>query len=207
MLKSVEKAGKTVEEAVGLALEDLGVDKESVDIEIVDEGNKGLFGLIGSKQARVKVTVKQNSNNVTVEKFLKDVFKEMELTVNIEIQDEGKDMNINLKGDNMGILIGRRGETLDSLQYLASIVANKGQENFKRVVIDTENYRKKREETLIRLANKVAERVVRFKKSVTLEPMNPYERRIIHSALQQNKQIETYSVGDEPNRKVVIAMR
>ncbi len=207
MLKYVEKTGKTVEEAIGLALEDLGADKESVDIEVVDEGNKGLFGLIGSKQARVKVTVKQNCNNVAVEKFLKDIFKEMEINVDIVINEEGKDMDINLKGDNMGILIGRRGETLDALQYLASIVANKGQENYKKVVIDTENYRRKREETLIRLANKVAERVVRFKKSVSLEPMNPYERRIIHSALQQNKQIETYSVGDEPNRKVVIAMR
>ena len=206
MEKIIEKSGKTVDEAVNLAIEELKVDKDSVDIEVIDEGNKGLFGLIGSKQAKVKVTLKKDKAN-KVKKFMKDIFREMELDVDIDIKEDAKDMEIDLKGDNMGMLIGRRGETLDALQYLVSIVANKGNENFKRILIDTENYRKKREETLIRLANRVAERVERFKKSVTLEPMNPYERRIIHATLQQNKRIETYSLGDEPNRKVVIALK
>lgn len=206
MERFTEKTARTIEEAVSMAIEELNVDKEDVEIEVVEEGNKGLFGLIGSKQARVRVTVKQSPNG-RIEKFLKDIFKEMDLNIDIDVKESQKSIEINLIGDSMGVLIGRRGETLDALQYLASIVANRGNETYKRVIIDTENYRKKREETLEKLAHKVADRVVKFKKSVTLEPMNPYERRIIHSALQQNKNIETYSVGEEPNRKVVIALK
>ncbi len=206
MSMSVEKIGRTIEEAVSLALEELKTEKSNVNIEVIDEGNKGLFGLLGSKQARVKVTVK-NSTNSRIEKFLKDIFSEMELEVDIKITETAEKVMVELSGENMGILIGRRGETLDALQYLASVVANKGGEGYKKVMVDTENYRQKREETLVRLAHRVADRVIRYNKSVTLEPMNPYERRIIHSALQDNKSIETYSVGEEPNRKVVIALR
>ncbi len=206
MSMSVEKIGKTIDEAVSLALEELKVEKKDVNIEVIDEGNKGLFGLLGSKQARVKVTVK-NGTNSRIEKFLKDIFSEMDLEVEISITETQDKIMINLAGENMGILIGRRGETLDALQYLVSVLVNKGGEGYKKVIIDTENYRQKREETLVRLAHRVADRVIKYNKSVTLEPMNPYERRIIHSALQENKRIETYSVGEEPNRKVVIAMR
>ena len=207
MLRTVEKTGKSVEDAVSLAIEELKLDKDSVDIEILDEGNKGLFGIIGSKLARVKVSEKENNKNSTVQRFMKDIFSVMDLNVEIDLKEEDNDIYVDLKGENMGILIGRRGETLDALQYIVNIVANKENDDYKKVIIDIENYRKKREETLVRLANKVAERVVRLRKSVTLEPMSPYERRIIHSSLQQNRKILTYSVGDEPNRKVVIALK
>jgi spoIIIJ-associated protein len=207
MTKTVETTAKTIEEAISMALAELKEEKESVDIEIIEEGNKGLFGLIGSKQARVKVSLKTKDGNNRIEKFLQDLFNKMDMKVEIEIKEETENIQVNLKGDNMGILIGRRGETLDALQYLTSIVANKGKDDYKKVIMDTENYRRKREEALINLANNVAERVIRLRKSVTLEPMNPYERRIIHSALQQNNKIETYSVGEEPNRKVVIAIK
>lgn len=206
MAKSVEITGKTLEEAVSMAAGELNVEKEKLDIEVIEEGNKGLFGLIGSKQARIKATVKQHEGS-KVERFLKNIFEEMDLKVDIDIEEDEKDLRVNLKGNNMGILIGRRGETLDALQYLTSIVANREEESYKRVIVDTEDYRKKREETLVRLAQKVADRVVRYNKSVTLEPMNPYERRIIHSTLQDNDKVETHSVGEEPNRKVVIALK
>lgn len=207
MTKTVETTAKTIEEAISIALTELNEQKDNVDIEIVDEGNKGLFGLIGSKQARVIAKVKKKDDNQRIEKFLINLFSDMNLKVDIEISEDNENININLKGEKMGILIGRRGETLDSLQYIVSIIANRGRQDYKKVIIDTENYRKKREEALVNLANKIAERVIRLRRSVTLEPMNPYERRIIHSALQQNNKIETYSVGDEPNRKVVIAVR
>lgn len=206
MGKSIEKTAKTVEEAVALALEELNAKKDNVDIEIIDEGTKGIFGL-GSKEAKVKVEVKDKKEKSLVKDFLKKVFEKMDMDVDVLMAETEDSININLEGENMGLLIGRRGETLDALQYLVGIVANKGQESYKKVILDTENYRQKREETLVKLANKIAERVVSLKKSVTLEPMNPYERRIIHSTLQENKNIETYSVGEEPNRKVVIALK
>lgn len=206
MENSIEKTGRTIDEAITIAIEELKVKREEVDIEIIDEGNKGLFGLLGSKQAKVKVSIKKKENS-KVKKFLSDIFKEMELEVDIIIHETDDEINIDLQGRNMGVIIGRRGETLDALQYLTGIVANKGNPAYKKVLLDTESYRKKREETLVKLANRIADRVINMKKSITLEPMNPYERRIIHSTLQDNKKIETYSVGDEPNRKVVIALR
>jgi spoIIIJ-associated protein len=130
----------------------------------------------------------------------------MNLSVKMQFKEKNNSLNILLEGDTMGILIGRRGETLDSLQYLTRLVVNKGDKEYIRVFIDTENYRKKREETLVRLAKKLADRVLKYRRSITLEPMNPYERRIIHSTLQHNSMITTYSVGEEPNRKVVIAL-
>ena len=207
MTKFVESTGKTIEEAVSIALSELNTEKNKVDIEVMDEGNKGLFGLIGSKMARVKVKMKQDEDDDRIQNFLSSIFKEMDLDVTIDVTEGDETINVDLKGNNMGILIGRRGETLDALQYLTGIIANRGKENYKKVLLDTENYRQKREDALVKLANKVADRVVKFRKSVTLEPMNPFERRIIHSALQSNSQIETYSVGDEPNRKVVIALK
>jgi len=116
-------------------------------------------------------------------------------------------ISLKIEGDDIGIIIGRRGETLDALQYLTSLVVNRSKEGYKRIVIDVENYRKKREEILIRLANRLADRVIKYKKNITLEPMNPYERRVIHSCLQNHKYVETYSVGEEPNRKVIIALK
>jgi spoIIIJ-associated protein len=198
----IEKTGKSVQEAVNLALEELRADRDSVAIEVLDEGSKGLFG-IGGKVARVRVTLNISQSDGAKE-FLADVFRKMKISVEIESQEDEEAVLLKVRGKDSGIIIGRRGETLDALQYLTSLVVNKNKEGYKRVTIDIENYRQKREETLVRLANRLAERVSRYRRNVTLEPMNPYERRIIHSSLQNNKYVETYSIGEEPNRKVVI---
>lgn len=201
----VEKTAKTVQEAINLALEDLGVQKDDVEIEVIDEGTKGIFG-IGSKFARVRVTLESSRSDDAVN-FLEDVLSKMNVEVDIEMIEDDESIQLKITGKDSGIIIGRRGETLDALQYLTSLVVNKQRDDYKRVTIDIENYRQKREETLVKLADRLAERVVRYRKSVTLEPMNPYERRIIHSTLQNNKSVETHSVGEEPNRKVVITLK
>ncbi|OGO83698.1 MAG: DNA-binding protein [Clostridiales bacterium GWC2_40_7] len=206
MSQVVEKTGKTVQEAVNLALEELNASLDNTDIEVLDEGSKGLFG-IGSKVAKVRVTLRNIQDSNQAERFLQDVFSKMNVSVDIDTQENEEALTLRITGKDSGIIIGRRGETLDALQYLTSLVVNKNREDYKRVTVDIENYRQKREETLVRLANRLAERVVRYRKNVTLEPMNPYERRIIHSSLQNNKMVETYSVGDEPNRKVVITIK
>jgi spoIIIJ-associated protein len=138
---------------------------------------------------------------------LYDIFDKMNLETEIETYEEEESISLDIKSTESGIIIGRRGETLDALQYLTSLVVNKDCEEYKRITLDIENYRQKREQTLLKLAERLAQRVVRNRKSISLEPMNPYERRIIHSALQNNKNVKTFSVGDEPNRKVVIALR
>jgi len=206
MSNSTEKTAKTVQEAVALALEDLKVDENKVDIEVLDEGNKGIFGLIGNKMARVRVTVRESRGDKASD-FLSKLFEKMSVKAEIDLKESDDSIELDIKGNDMGVLIGRRGETLDSLQYLTSLVINKDNDDYKRVVVDVEKYRAKREETLINLANRLAEKVVRYKKNVTLEPMNPYERRVIHSTLQDSKQVNTHSVGEEPNRKVVITLK
>lgn len=207
MGQMIEKTGKTVEDAISNALAELNVSREDVEIEIIDEGNKGIFGILGNKHAKVRVTLKETGANVAVN-FLSDVFEKMNVSADIVIEEEENDtIALKIQGKDSGIIIGRRGETLDALQYLASLVVNKDKQGYRRVVLDIENYRQKREETLVKLANRLANRVVKYKKNVTLEPMNPYERRIIHSTLQNDKYVETYSVGDDPNRKVVIALK
>ena len=206
MANFVEKTGKTVQEAIDLALEELQCDKDNVDIEVLEEGTKGIFGLIGNKVARVRVTVKE-SNSEKAKEFLANVLEKMKVDAEIIAEENEDSILLRVKGDDIGIVIGRRGEMLDSLQYLTSLVVNKNSEDYKRVIIDIENYRQKREETLVKLANRLADRVVKYKKNITLEPMNPYERRVIHSSLQDHKYVETYSVGEEPNRKVVITLK
>ena len=152
---------------------------------------------------------RKNDTNDNIRDFLESVFKAMGLTVTIQIEKEEDSnvVNVDLKGDDMGVLIGKRGQTLDSLQYLANRVANKHQEGYVRVKLDTENYRARREETLKHLAKNIAHKVKRNRRPVALEPMNPYERRIIHSALQGNKYVETVSEGEEPYRHVVVKLK
>lgn len=205
MNRTVEKSAKTVQEAVDMALDELGAQLEDVEINVMDEGTKGIFG-IGGKCARVSVKLK-GSQREEGTRFLSDVLDKMHVTVNIEKIEDEESLLFKISGKDSGIIIGRRGETLDALQYLTSLVVNRTNDEYKRVTIDIENYRQRREETLVRLAGRLAQRVVRNRRSVTLEPMNPYERRIIHSALQSNSSVETFSVGDEPNRKVVISLR
>ncbi len=203
MLRTIVKEAKTVDEAIRLACEELGTDIENVDVEIINEGNKGLLGIIGNKNAVVRVTQKAGIDDIIVD-FLRPIFEKMEITANLDIIHEEDHITVRLTGDDIGIVIGRRGETLDSLQYLLSLVVNRKAGEYTRVVLDVADYRQKREETLIRLANRVADKVTRYKKSLTLEPMNPYERRIIHSTLQNHKYVDTQSIGEEPNRKVVV---
>ena len=206
-MKTIEMTGKTVDEALKNALNELKLTKEEVDIEIIDEGSKGIFNLIGNKPARIKITKKKSAID-EVEKFLTDVLKAMDVKAKINIKEENDIINVNLSGEKMGLIIGYRGETLDSLQYLLSLVVNKNHNNiYKKVVLDVENYRKKREETLIKVAQKVAYNVRKSKRPYKLEPMNPYERRIIHSTLQEFNDIITYSEGEEPFRRVIISLK
>ncbi|HAF16852.1 MAG TPA: protein jag [Peptococcaceae bacterium] len=203
MLRSVIKEAKTVDEALRQALEELGIDEDQAEIEIINEGNKGLLGLIGNKNAVVKVTEKLNIE-IIVKDFLEPLFEKMAIEADMEITMEDGLINIRLTGDDVGIIIGRRGETLDALQYLLSLVINRYTLDYTRVILDVADYRKKRAETLQRLAKRVAEKVSRTRRNITLEAMNPYERRISHSSLQEFPNINTQSVGEEPNRKVVI---
>ena len=294
-MKSIESSAKTMEEAVTQGLEKLGVSLGDVSIDILDEGSKGLFGLIGGKPARVRLTVKDGAeepdilstlslrgdepkpsretapaekqrqeknqpkektdravkadksaadkgakpaprkpernakpDNAAVKEmrtengepadpataagkaqlFLKEVTRLMDVDVTVDAATDAEgNVRVDMHGDTLGILIGRRGETLDALQYLTSLHVNRGQADYTRITIDTENYRAKREEALTRLANRMANRAIKTGRKVVLEPMNPYERRILHSALQQNEAVTTHSEGDEPNRHVVITLK
>ena len=206
-MKTMEITGKNVEEALKNALLQLNLTEDKVEVEILDEGSKGLFNLIGAKPARIKVTKKANILD-DAKQFLGDVLSAMGIEAEIAIEEVNDVININLSGPKMGLAIGYRGETLDSLQYLVSLVVNKDHSNpYKRVVLDAEKYRSKREETLIRVAQKTASKVRRSGRPYRLEPMNPYERRIIHSALQEYTDINTYSEGEEPFRKIVITLK
>ncbi|WP_078683183.1 MULTISPECIES: RNA-binding cell elongation regulator Jag/EloR [Clostridium] len=206
-MKIIEMTGKTVDEAIKNALDELKITKDKIEVEVLDEGSKGLFKFIGAKPAKIRVKVKRDYT-YEAKSFLREILNAMNIKAEIKIKEDNDTINISLTGPDMGIIIGYRGETLDALQYLVSLVINKGNEtNYKRVVLDTENYRAKREETLRKLANKVANTVKRTGKLIKLEPMNPYERRIIHSALQNNPFVDTYSEGEEPYRRVVINLK
>ncbi len=199
----VEKTASTVKEAIDLALEELNITEEEANIEILEEEKKALLGLFGGKKARVRVSVKETIES-TIKEFLYNILEQMDLTATIDIKKNKNNVNVNLVGEDMAILIGRRGQTLDSIQYLLSLAVNRNREDYVRITLDTENYRKKRKETLEKLAYRLSNKVRKMKKEVKLEPMNPYERRIIHSALQSNRYVSTRSEGDEPYRKVVI---
>ena len=203
MSKCVEKSAKTVDEAIKLALIELGVHKDEVKVEVLEEGSKGIFG-IGGKHAVVKVTQIVNLEGRACD-FLHEVFAAMGLRVELDVKTEGKIMTINLIGDNMGIIIGKRGDTLDALEHLVNLCVNKGDGEYTKVILDTENYRARREQTLIKLAKNLASSVTKNGRKITLEPMHSNERRIIHATLQNHANVDTFSIGEEPNRKVVIA--
>ena len=196
---------KTVDEAVTKALIELETTSDKLEYEVIDKGSAGFLG-IGSKPAIIRARKKETLQDRAV-LFLSQVFEAMKLDVDISVayNEEEKEMNIDLAGEDMGILIGKRGQTLDSLQYLVSLVVNKKSSDYIRVKLDTENYRERRKETLETLAKNIAYKVKRTRRPVSLEPMNPYERRIIHSALQGFAGVTTYSTGSEPSRRVVIA--
>ena len=193
--------GKTVEEAVKVGLETLGVKESDVEVEVLDEGKKRL---IGSKPAQVKLTVIERTDGERAVEFLEGLFPLIGEEVHAELKGEDEKIVIELTATSAKNIIGRRGEVIDAVQTLAGAVANIGRKDYKRVVVDCENYREDREETLKRVANKLAAKAVRLGKRVRLEPMNPYERRIIHSALVDNPDVTTKSEGKEPARFVVI---
>ncbi|MGL4772126.1 MAG: RNA-binding cell elongation regulator Jag/EloR [Clostridium sp.] len=206
-MKSLDIIGKTLDEALEKALKELNVTKDKIEYEILEEGSKGFLSIIGSKPYKIRVKVKRDYIE-EAKKFLRDVLNSMDIKAEIRIKEEKDIVNINLTGPKMGLIIGYRGETLDSLQYLVSLVVNKGHETaYKRVVLDTENYRIKREETLKRVALKTAYKVRKNGRQFKLEPMNPYERRIIHAALQDDTSIVTFSEGEEPFRRVVVDIK
>ena len=201
-------SAKTVDDAITKALIELGTTSDKLEYEIVDKGSNGILGFIGSKPAVIRAKKKETIEDKAVT-FLSDVFGAMGLGVQLETSysEKEKELSINMSGDDMGILIGKRGQTLDSLQYLVSLVINKENEDYIRIKLDTENYRERRKETLETLAKNIAYKVKRTRHSVSLEPMNPYERRIIHSALQNEKFVVTRSEGEEPFRHVVISLK
>ncbi len=203
----IEFSAKTVNDAITEACQKFVVTSDKLEYEVVEEGSSGFLG-IGSKPALIRAKVKSSIQDMARD-FLKSVFEAMNLVVVIDINyDEvNNSMNIDLSGDEMGVLIGKRGQTLDSLQYLVSLVVNKDVENYIHVKVDTENYRQRRKETLENLAKNISYKVKRTKRPVSLEPMNPYERRIIHSALQNDKYVTTHSEGDEPFRHVVVVLK
>ncbi len=205
-LKKTEKTAKSVDEAKALALQEMGVSAEDVTFTVKEEATKGFLG-IGSKDAVVEAEV----NDVvaaSAKKFLTELFEKMGVEAELEIEhNEENALNINMHGEDMGIVIGKRGDTLDGLQYLTSLVVNSFTDEYIKVTLDTENYRQKRHDALIVLADRLAAKVAKSGRKYTLDPMNPYERRIIHSHLQANDKVTTFSVGTDPYRKVVIASK
>lgn len=208
-MEMITVTAKTVDDAIIQAAMQLGVSSDRMQYEVIEKGSAGLLGgLIGAKPAVIRAK-KIETINDKAEEFLNSVFDAMGIQVKIDIKldEKEKELDVNLSGEEMGILIGKRGQTLDSLQYLVSLVVNKESGDYLRVKLDTENYRERRKETLETLAKNIAYKVKRTRRSVALEPMNPYERRIIHSAIQNDKYVFTRSEGEEPFRHVVIALK
>ncbi len=204
----LEITAKTVDEALTEALIKLETASDNIEYEVIEKESSGFLGLFNNKPARIRVRLKFNVVNLAKD-FLEKVFKAMnvEAKVLVVYDEENATVDINVVGDDMGVLIGKRGQTLDSLQYLVSLILNKESEGYLKVKLDTENYRERRKETLENLGRNIAFKVKRTKKPVSLEPMNPYERRIIHSALQNDKFVETHSEGEEPYRRVVVTLK
>ena len=203
----IQVSAKTVDDALTEACVQLGTTSDKLEYEVIEKGSTGFLG-IGSRNAVIKVR-KVCSVEDIVKDFLDQVFKAMDMEVDILIKkdEENHFIDVELKGADMGILIGKRGQTLDSLQYLTNLAVNKHSDHYYKVKIDTEDYRNRRKETLENLAKNIAYKVKRTKRAVSLEPMNPFERRVIHSALQNDKYVTTHSEGEEPYRHVVVTLK
>lgn len=209
MLKSIETTGKNEDEAIAAALRELGKSREEVSVEILERSKSGFLG-IGASPAKVRVSYEYTESNAErAEQFLKGLLERMGSdaipVVEAGTDDRGEEcLNVNLTGEKLGMLIGRRGETLDAIQHLTGYAVNRGQNRRVHVNVDAEEYRAKREESLKSLAYKVAAKVVKYRRNMTLEPMNSYERHVIHTALQDYEEVGTYSTGSEPNRRIVV---
>ncbi|MFG6383746.1 MAG: protein jag [Lachnospiraceae bacterium] len=203
----IEVSAKTVDDAITESLVRLGTTSDKIEYEVIEKGSPGFLGL-GSKPAIIKVWKKYNVEDY-IEEFLSNVFHAMNMHVEIIItkREDDKTFDVELKGDEMGVLIGKRGQTLDSLQYLTNLAVGKQVSEYVKVKLDTEDYRKRRKETLENLAKNIAYKVKRTKRSISLEPMNPFERRVIHSALQNDRYVNTHSEGEEPYRHVVVTLK
>ena len=203
----IEVTAKTVDDAITDALVKLGTTSDQIEYEVIEKGSSGFLGF-NSKPAKIKVRKKYTVED-HIRQFLTQVFEAMNMKVEIIVEKSTEEnvYDVELKGDEMGILIGKRGQTLDSLQYLTNLSINKHAENYVRVKLDTEDYRKRRKDTLENLAKNIAYKVKRTKRPVSLEPMNPFERRVIHSALQNDRYVVTHSEGEEPYRHVVITLK
>lgn len=208
-MKYVIKESKTVEDAVKEALKELGKKRDQVEVEVLEEPSKGFLGIIGGKEAKVKVSIINDIVEIS-HQLLDKILESFNIKATKEISKEDDILKIDIENvdpNDKGIIIGKRGNTLDSIQYLVSLAINKENDEYVKVLIDVEGYRKKREETLVRLAKKMADKAIYGGRLVKLEPMNPYERRIIHSSLQNYKGVKTYSEGQEPYRRIVIAKK
>lgn len=206
-MEFIEVTAKTVDDAITESLVQLGTTSDKIEYEVIEKGSNGFLG-IGSKMAKIRVRKKSDVEDY-VRDFLEDVFHAMDMKVEIMItkSEDGKNVDVELKGDEMGVLIEKRGQTLDSLQYLTNLAVGKQVNEYVKVKLDTEDYRKRRKETLENLARNIAYKVKRTKRPVSLEPMNPFERRVIHSALQNDRYVSTHSEGDEPYRHVVVTLK
>ncbi|WP_256759639.1 RNA-binding cell elongation regulator Jag/EloR [Cohnella sp. WQ 127256] len=205
-MKKLLASGKTIEDAVRNGLAQLGIQEDRVNIKVLEQPSKGLFGLIGARDAKVELELLPDGVEEAIH-FLQEIAGAMELAVSVERVDENDAVRINITGSDLGILIGRRGQTLDSLQYLVNIVANRHSNHRLRIVLDAEQFRERRRQTLEALSDRMAMKVIRTRKEVMLEPMTSQERKIIHARLQNNPRVKTFSQGDEPNRRIVIGFK
>jgi spoIIIJ-associated protein len=205
-MKNLIVSAKTIEEAIKSGLAQLNVTEDRVKVNVLEQPTKGLFGLFGSKNAKVELELIPDPVEEAIV-FLQDLMKAMQISVTISRSKDKEHTLLELSGPELGILIGKRGQTLDALQYLVGIVANRYSSSFIRIVLDAENFRERRKQTLEDLANKLASRVIRTRKDVVLEPMNSQERKVIHTVLQNHANVKTFSKGEEPNRRIVITMR
>ena len=206
-MEFIEVTGKTVDDAITEALVKLGTTSDQIEYEVIEKGSTGFLG-IARRDAIIKVRKKFTIED-SIKDFLNQVFDAMGMEVEILVtkEDDEKNINVELKGKDMGVLIGKRGQTLDSLQYLTNLAVNKQSDSYVKIKLDTEDYRKRRRETLENLARNIAYKVKRSKRPVSLEPMNPFERRVIHSALQNDRYVTTHSEGEEPYRHVVVTLK
>ncbi len=205
-MKQTVVSAKSIDDAVQIALQQLNATLEQVSVVVLEQPSKGLFGLIGSKDAKVEVTKSPDPVDDAIE-FLNGLASEVNISFSFKVERNNNEATINIQGDQVGFWIGRRGQMLDSIQYLVNIVVNKGHESHFRITIDAEDFRLKRKQTLESLANKLADRVIRTRKDVVLEPMTSHERKIIHFQLQEHPRVRTFSKGDEPNRRIVISLK
>jgi len=205
-MKVVEKSGKTIDDAINAALQELGVERDRVKIEILEQPSKGFLGIFGARLAKVRVSYDDNPGELAKE-FIESICRTMGIEASVSYEYKDGYWVINIEGSELGLLIGRRGDTLEALQYLTNLAVSRRVSEKVKIIVDIEGYRKRREETLVRLAKRLSEKVKRTGNRIVLEPMNPHERRIIHTALQNEPRILTFSEGEEPNRRVVISLK